>query len=157
MNWEAVGAVAESLGAIGVVATLIYLSKQVRENTASLRRATTHDALRSVADFNQFVAGDPALVDLFWRGTANPAELSAEEWHRFVSVASTLIRKFELLYLDHVDGTLSDDIWEAQANNIRTWMVKPGVVRWFEELGPHVHPSFRTFVTALPTPYEESP
>ena len=151
MNWDAISAVAELLGAIAVVATLIYLSREVRENTASVKRATTHDALRSVADFNQFVASDPVLVDLFWRGTADPDSLSPEEWQRFVSVASTLIRKFELLYLDHASGALANEIWEAQANNIRTWMVRPGVVRWMDELGAHVHPSFRRFVTSLGT------
>jgi len=149
MNWSAISAVAEVLGAIGVVITLLYLSRQVRDNTRSIRRSTTHDALRSVAEFNQFIASDSQLVDLFWRGTSAPAELSDPEWRRFVSLASTLIRKFELLYLDHANGTLADDVWETQANNIRTWMTKPGVTRWFDELGAHVHPSFRRFVTTL--------
>ena len=67
MDWGAVSAVAEILGAIGVVVTLLYLTRQVRENTASIRRATARDALQSIADFNQFVASDPVLVDLFWR------------------------------------------------------------------------------------------
>ncbi len=149
MNWSAVSAVAEVLGAIGVVVTLLHISRQVRENTRSIRRSTTHDALRSIADFNQFIASDPHLVDLFWRGSADPADLSGVEWQRFVSLASTLIRKFELLYLDYSSGSLSDDIWEAQVNNIQTWMTKPGVVRWFDELGSHVHPSFRRFVATL--------
>ncbi len=150
MNWTAIGAMAEVLGAIGVVITLLHISRQVRENTLSIRRSTTHDALGNIADFNQFVASDPQLVDLFWRGTSTPYELSDEEWQRFVSLASTLIRRFELLFLDHAGGTLADDIWEAQANNIRTWMTTPGIVRWLDELGSHVHPRFRRFVTTLP-------
>ena len=142
MDWSVVSALAESLGAIGVVATLLYLSRQLRENTMSVRRSTTHDALRSVADFNQFVASDPELVDLFWRGGDDPDSLSEAEWHRYVSLASTLIRRFELLYLDHASGALSDDLWEAQVSNIRLWMAKPGAQLWFSKLGHHVHPSF---------------
>lgn len=149
MNWSAVSALAELLGAVGVVLTLLYLSRQVRENTESLRRSTTHDALRSIADFNRFVASDPELVDLFWRGSADPDSLSDTEWQRYVSLASTLIRKFELLYLDYQSGALSQDLWEAQASNIRTWMVRPGAFRWFSELGSHVHPEFRSFVATL--------
>lgn len=150
MNWEALGAVAEMLGAIGVVVTLIYLSKQVRANTSSIRRATTHDALESIAEFNQFVASDPALVDLFWRGTGDPDDLTDAEWRRFVSLASTLIRRFELLYLDHRGGALPDAIWSAQEANLRTWMARPGAQRWFESFGAHVHPGFRALVSALP-------
>ena len=32
MNWDAIGAIAELLGAIGVIASLIYLATQVRQN-----------------------------------------------------------------------------------------------------------------------------
>lgn len=149
MNWTAVSALTELLGAVGVVVTLLYLSRQVRENTQSLRRSTTRDALQSVTDFNQFVASDPQLVDLFWRGSADPDSLTEAEWQRFVSLASTLIRRFELLFLDHEVGVLGSDLWEAQASNIRTWMARPGAARWFSQLGQHVHPDFRSFVTTL--------
>ena len=36
MNWEALGAIAEFLGAIGVIATLAYLAVLIRQNTRSL-------------------------------------------------------------------------------------------------------------------------
>lgn len=150
MNWDAISALAELLGAVGVIVTLLYLSRQVRENTASIRRATTRDALHSIADFNQFVASDPVLVDLFWRGSGAPGALSEEEWNRFVSLASTMIRRFELLYLDHESGALASELWLSQASNIRTWMVTPGAQRWMKELGGHVHPGFRSFVQGLP-------
>ena len=150
MTWDAVGALAETMGALAVVITLVYLSKEVRANTRSVRRATTHDALQSIAGFNQFVASDPALVDVFWRGTGDPDSLDEEEWRRFVSLASTLVRRFELLYLDHLDGTLPAEIWAAQEANIVTWMARPGAQRWFESFGAHVHPGFRRLVSVLP-------
>ena len=37
MNWEAIGAVAELLGAIGVIVSLMYLASQVRRNTHKTR------------------------------------------------------------------------------------------------------------------------
>lgn len=150
MNWEAVSALAEVFGVIGLIVTVLYLSIQVRANTDSIRRSTTHDALESIAEFNEFVASDPELTDLFWRGTGTPDELSEAEWQRFVSLASTLIRRFELLYLDHRDGALPDDVWRAQETNIRTWMARPGAQRWFQSFGPHVHPGFRALVSGLP-------
>lgn len=41
MNWEAIGAVANVLAAIGVIATLIYLSIQIRQNNKQLCGAAT--------------------------------------------------------------------------------------------------------------------
>ena len=36
MNWDALGAIAEFVGAIAVIATLIYLAIQIRQNTRSM-------------------------------------------------------------------------------------------------------------------------
>lgn len=36
LNWDAVGSVAESVGAFGVIASLIYLAFQVRASTRGL-------------------------------------------------------------------------------------------------------------------------
>ena len=41
MNWEALGAVAELLGAIGVIVTLIYLSRQISHNSKQLEGSST--------------------------------------------------------------------------------------------------------------------
>ncbi len=43
MNWDALGAVGEIVGAVAVVATLVYLSIQIRQNTKS-ERASALDA-----------------------------------------------------------------------------------------------------------------
>ena len=45
MNWEAIGAIAETLGAIGVIASLVYLAGQIRQNTRSIRGATYQDLI----------------------------------------------------------------------------------------------------------------
>ena len=49
MNWEAVGAVAELLGAIGVIASLFYLASQIRRNSESVEAATA----RALTDATQ--------------------------------------------------------------------------------------------------------
>ena len=48
MNWEAIGAIAELAGAVAVVATLVYLSIQIRHNSKLLDNqllTSHHDAL----------------------------------------------------------------------------------------------------------------
>jgi hypothetical protein len=37
LNWEAIGALAELVGAIGVIASLAYLASQIRQNTHAMR------------------------------------------------------------------------------------------------------------------------
>ena len=40
MSWDAIGAVAELLGAIGVIASLVYLAGQIRDSREQMSRNT---------------------------------------------------------------------------------------------------------------------
>ena len=42
MNWEAIGAIGEILGAAGVIGTLAYLAVQIRRNTNTIRAQAFH-------------------------------------------------------------------------------------------------------------------
>jgi hypothetical protein len=46
VNWEALGAIANLLAALGVIATLIYLAIQIRQNNIQLRGSATIRNLR---------------------------------------------------------------------------------------------------------------
>ena len=52
MNWDAIGAVGEILGALAVVGTLAYLATQMKQNSASLRRANEYAQASSIHETN---------------------------------------------------------------------------------------------------------
>ena len=64
MNWEALGAIGEVLGAVGVIVTLVYLALQVRQNTRHVRAQMGHDGWLGVADNDNFVMGEDAAASL---------------------------------------------------------------------------------------------
>jgi hypothetical protein len=47
MNWDAIGAIAELLGAVGVIASLIYLAMQLKQNTRAMFRQEVTQAFQS--------------------------------------------------------------------------------------------------------------
>ena len=57
MNWEAIGAIGETIGAIAVVLTLVYLSIQIRQNTRSVRAATYQSVAEALADCSYKLVG----------------------------------------------------------------------------------------------------
>ena len=57
MNWEAIGVVAEVVGAAGVIITLVYLAIQIRQNTASTKSLTQQQLFDSVMQVNCRIAG----------------------------------------------------------------------------------------------------
>ncbi len=64
MNWDAVGAVGEILGAIAVFVSLIYLAVQTRNNTRALRSSAFHQVRESFSQVSLAMAEDPDLAIL---------------------------------------------------------------------------------------------
>ncbi len=94
MNWDAVGAVGEIIGALGVIVTLGYLARQVSENSRQMKTA-------SVISINQLAneAFDPIYnndrnIRIWTQGQASPPELSAEDEAVFSLLMSRLVNVF---------------------------------------------------------------
>ena len=56
MHSDAIGAIAELLEAIGVIASLVYLAAQVRQNTSTVRSSAAASLGDSLFSLNTFLA-----------------------------------------------------------------------------------------------------
>lgn len=109
MNWEAIGASAEAIGAIGVMLTLLYLAFQTRQNTRVLQQTTrmyetsTYRAnIDGVMNLQAVLAQDDQLALVWKRGLANEG-LSESELARFESYLNMYMFDLEhKLYLADV-------------------------------------------------------
>ena len=149
MTIEQLGSTGEFIAALATLATLVYLAVQIRQNTASVRSASAQQILQGIAEFNQFLSSDPSLVGLWLRGLGDPDALSEQEWLRFLAVASSFVLRMELMFINHREGLLPVQIWEAQVNSMRHMFAMPAMQRWFSEFGSMVHVDFRQFVEEL--------
>ena len=68
MNWEAIGAIGEIVGALAVVITLVYLSFQLRNNTYATRASIAQALEDSINNGNLLLAGNPSLAKLYRAG-----------------------------------------------------------------------------------------
>ena len=69
MDWIAVGALAELVGAGAVVVTLLYLAEQARNNTRMARRAATAEAVAAIREANARIPDDLSVSQLFGRAS----------------------------------------------------------------------------------------
>ena len=126
MNWNAVGAFAELVGAIGVIASLLYLAGQVRHS----RRVAQQEAARSVlSKMNAFLDGisrDHGLADVWVRGSSDLSNLKDQaEAVQFSTFMLSIFRTYEEALAYQEAGVEWDwDGWKAQ---IREFIQTPGV------------------------------
>lgn len=96
MNWDAIGALAELMGAIGVVVTLVFVAVQVRHsaratdsNSDELRATRLRYAADSVSRFSELIASNKEVASIWRRGVVGE-ELDQDEATQF----SWLFRNF---------------------------------------------------------------
>ena len=148
MNWEAIGAVAELLGALGVIATLVYLSIQIRQNTRMMKST----ALQSIADtavgISTTLATDPMLATSLIRAV-NDEELEEDEKLRLWSWYGLNFRNFENYFVQHAAGVVTTDVFESRMESFKILLKSnQNLVYW--ERARHVHDtSFAEYVDKL--------
>jgi hypothetical protein len=79
INWEALGAMANLLAAIGIIATLIYLSIQIRQNTKAVRSSSIQNLVQSFSTTAQAAVENEYIIPLLLKANAGSAGLTEAE------------------------------------------------------------------------------
>ena len=146
MNWEAVGAIGEIAGAIGVIVTLVYLATQIRQNTKASNVIAVQAAIEGSAKWHELMASDVELAEVFWRALEDPEAVSAAERRQFASVLLVFLRREQLVYYLHQQGTLPEQMWTARIRTLCGVLNQPGAHLFLEAGGETLPDDFRQFL-----------
>jgi hypothetical protein len=150
MDWNAIQALGEIVAAVGVVATLIYVGRQIRDNTLTAQSSAVlkcaelmHTGRGSVA-----LNADMATVYL----TALSGEPTEDE---VLALRQRLLwcdisRVHEAIYFQHRTGHLPDEIWDSWQEEMRIVWTTPGgraAVVAFDN--KWLHPSFAQYLRTM--------
>jgi hypothetical protein len=131
MNWEAISAVSEFVGAMAVVVSLLYLSIQIKGNTESSRTSTYQAVVCEFGALNRTMASTPGLSTLFIRGMEDFALLSADEKARCSQLFFACFHNFENMFYQYKKGYLEDEVWLGWRRIILAYYLRPGFQVWW--------------------------
>jgi hypothetical protein len=135
MNWTAIGAVGEVLGAIAVVATLLYVARQLDEQGRALTTSVRDSAFQQLQEWNNRLVADPVLSHLFQRGAASDdwSEFSPEEQSRLIHVLYSFFKTFENIYVHSAEGSVPPEVWERNCQVFFAYASQPGCRRYWKD------------------------
>ncbi len=149
MDWDAVGAIGEVLGALAVVATLGYLAIQIRQNTKAVRIQT----YQAIMDSSNRLADSLAsqnVDDVYRKGRKDPQGCTPEEWAQFVLIAGQVVNLYEGLFLHHQSGAIDDDFFRNRWMTFQRIINQPGFrLMWTEKMDAYYASSFNSAVDSL--------
>ncbi len=146
MNWQTAAAIAEIIAAGTVIASLIYLAIQIRQNNHLLRSGSrqalvTNDVTSLASNFQN--------ADAFAK-YVNGDDLSAEDQLRLSFMFAIDLRNREFEYFQYTHGLLDEETWLAYRHvvliNHSTGLGR----KWWNEIGRGiVDPTFADLVDEL--------
>ena len=149
MSIMELGALGELVGAIAVVATLIYLAVQIRQTTAIVSASTTADHHSMMVTIRMKLAENPELTELFHRGVDDPGNLAVNERNRFDQLLAALIHASEQAFEFHRLGVVGGDLWNEQKSHLEWIVGTPGFQEYWNESKHFKAEEFRSEIQKL--------
>ena len=140
MDWTMVGALGEAAGAVAVVASLLYVGRQVRQNNSIARAEAYREVTMGWARLLHLWADDrPAANALMQSGAGTRlADLPEDVQNSFLLRISATFRVFETIYQQVTEGILDsealDMLWGHSATT--TPMFRDAWVRLRDSYSP---------------------
>ena len=145
MNWEAIGAIGEFVGALAVVLTLVYLALQVRQNTTGMRVAAKLEITKQFADYTDLLLLNPKLLELNLKAMQG-AQLEELEQAQFNILLVRANWNFSSMFFQYRAQRLSQEEWHESQVLIDMYCTSPGYREYWEENSYRFSPDFVDYI-----------
>ena len=127
MSMEDIYYVSQIVSVIAVVASLVYLSLQVRQTERNQRAMMQQGRANRVSDAVMRTS-DPQTSGVFHKGSRHPETLSPEEVDRYMLITRAIFISAEDSFLQHTAGLLDESAYKSFIAGARGMMgASPGL------------------------------
>jgi hypothetical protein len=91
LSWKVVGAIAEALGAVVVIATLRYLAVQIRANTAAIRAEARRTNVGQTVPSAAIIGATKEASSVLRHGLSELGALDSDERVQFIFLLTTIV------------------------------------------------------------------
>ena len=156
MDWDAIGAIAELLGAVGVIASLVYLGTQIRhsrdqmsQNTRALRATAHHQFTQSFHEAVMEALTIPDMRRVARLGMADFDQLNEEDEFQFNLWINGVMHRYDDALYQRSMGMLDEDRWQLLLRDLQAFFRMPGIAQWWRTNQSNLSPEFVALVDEI--------
>lgn len=146
MNWEAIEAISSAISAVGVIATLVYLAYQIRQNTHSIQGATEQSLMTLEKDTYSMIADNAELIT---RASSDYQALTPEDIVRFENIVGAEMSLVYSAYVQYKRKLISHEVWEAYERSTLAQFKGFGFLSAWQSIKPNYPTSFIDVIDTL--------
>ena len=149
MNWEALGAIGEIVGAVAVILTLGFLALQIRQNSRTVKATAAQSVLQSLSEALRAAAESRVLTRVMMQGLTDFDKLDeTDEWQFFLWLFAWF-RLVEQAYQHYAMGNIEEGTWAGQVAHLKGNLANPAVARFWAVRRSAFSQEFQQFVDSL--------
>jgi len=131
MTSEQVVAISQSVAAVGVILSLVFLAIQLRQNTRAVRASSIQNLVQSLSDTAEFNVDNEYLVPIMLKANTQPESLTGEERARLHFWFVMAFRRFEGVYFQRKLGLVDSAITDGfERSHLSILASKSGQTWW---------------------------
>jgi hypothetical protein len=146
---DAIVQTADIVGALAVVATLVYVGIQVNDNTRVMRLTAANDAAALGHAWYLQLGSNPEATQIYTAGLTNPESLSREGMVQFIWMTHANMIALQNSWYLTVERALDPELRETLTNTILGIREQPGFAIYWSQRKALFKPEFRAYVEAL--------
>jgi len=149
MDINTLAAWGEFIGGIAVVASLIYLASQIRQNSRMLDAAAEESRLGNYTVTSGMMVSDGEVARIYWDGMEDRAALSEEDRRRFDPLFSIMCQGYSRQWENHRKGHGSTAGWDQHDRAMRWAFDHVGARQWWTQYRELYEPEFQKYVDSM--------
>ena len=146
MDWDAIGAVGEVLGAIAVIATLLYLGSQISQTNRIAKSSAARELQQKYSDIYALITTDSEIRGLVTRLRDSEYVIdSEEEEEQLESFCLLLCGIWLSTGVAHSQGQIEQNLYQVYCKDVEVKLSKwPGMRTQMKEI-TKIYPTAATF------------
>jgi hypothetical protein len=150
MRWDAIGATGEVLGAIAVLATLLYLARQIKQLTKQNHIEAFQHMQDQLNTYLRQISSSEETASLVVKGRQSYSSLNEVERLRFSYIQFQLLNFIESHYTQSRQTALDDDYRQWVDNNLQEILkgefAYPGCIEFWQSAEPFFDDEVRELI-----------
>jgi hypothetical protein len=126
MPLDQIANIAEISAAVLVVGSLIYVGRQLKQNTQSMRLETVQAISAEWSRWYDMMSSNKELSDVYRRGVYDFHSLDENEQLQFIFMITRIFRTFNEQYFQWREGMMDRIIWNSWVATFNDVMKYPG-------------------------------
>jgi len=150
MTLEQVFFASQSIAAVAVVASILYLAREVRQSER-VQRANMQQGRADRASKASLTIASAELARIWEKGLSSNPDLSQDEFAQWALLCRAAFLSGEDSYLQHKAGMLDEMAWNSYVAGAQFYMACPGMRAMWKVSSGQFGADYREFVDGIVT------